>query len=240
MADLRRVVKEHARAVLYVSLFVISLLSVTGALLLPVNEIAKSIAALPFVASLFAALFQLLRDYASLENDRLMQQREHTFMMAATSHMSSVAFDKHVAFSEAYVNALQTLLGELFREGPTKRALELLEPLHEVRREYRLWVSPTVASELDEFESKVTQMGSSLGLWEASQNEYRKGEINTKHLDEAYDIFSELVNMRSDDGSEDEAQLKKDRGYAKVIQHLQTVLGVEKLTQLRDSTLSSS
>src|SRR5690349_14074249 len=104
------------RPALYISLSVIALLSFGAASYLPIDEIARTLSALPFVGALFVALFQILRDHSTFEKDRLTQEREHAFIVAATSHMSQVVFNKHVDFSEAYLKALQDLLGNLFAE----------------------------------------------------------------------------------------------------------------------------
>jgi hypothetical protein len=209
-------------------------------LYLPVGEVLRTITALPFVAALFAALFQIVRDHSSFENDRLKQEREHSFTVAATSHMSTVVFNKHVEFCEAYLKALQDLLGILLAEGPKKKAREHLQPLNELRRTYRLWISPSVAGKLDEFESKVARMAGSLGLWEAGRGTKNYEAGDDKHLDKAYELFSEIMNMDKDKRDDADAESKKIHGYALVIEHLQGILGIETLTELRDTVLRNA
>ena len=225
---------------LYFLLVVVGTASFFATLYLPVGEVLRTITALPFVAALFAALFQIVRDYSSFERDRLQQEREHSFTVAATSHMSTVVFNKHVDFCEAYLKALQDLLGNLLAEGPKKKAREHLQPLYEVRRNYRLWISSSVAGKLDEFESKVARMAASLGLWEARQgtNNYEAGD--DRHLDKAYELFSEIMGMDKDKRDGPDAESKKSRGYSLVIEHLQEILGIETLTELRDRVLRNA
>jgi hypothetical protein len=226
------------RPALYLSLTGIAAVSIAAASYLAHDEIVRTLAALPFVGALFAALFQILRDHSSFEKERLAQAREHAFIVAATSHMSKVVFDKHVEFSEAYLKALQDLLSHLFTEGPKKTAREHLGPLYEARRTYRLWISPAVAERLDEFEMKVAQMAGSLGLWEARRARYEtSGE---KHLDKAYELFSEITNMVPDGGGDAASESKKSHGYALVIEHLQNVLGIGALTTLRDTIVRNA
>lgn len=226
------------RPTLYALLTVVGAVSFLATLYLPIDEVLRTITALPFVAALFAALFQIVRDHSSFEHDRLQQEREHAFTVAATSHMSKVVFDKHVEFCEAYLKALQDLLGNLFARGPTEKAREHLQPLYDVRRNYRLWISLPMAMKLDQFESKVAAMASSLGVWNAQREieTYQTG--NNKYLDEAYKLFEEILNIDKKDNADVES--KKSRGYALVIEHLQEIVGIETLATLRDSVLQNA
>jgi hypothetical protein len=153
--------------------------------------------------------------------------------------MSAVVFDKHVAFSEEYVEKTLNLLGNLTTHGPSKKVLEDVHPLQEVRRKYRLWISPPIGAALDEFESKLIRMGAVFHVFEATKS-YR--EPSDTNLDEAYDIFREIIELREQKKDMDDAELeqKKSRGYARVIEHLQIILGIEKLTELRDTVLDSA
>ncbi|MGR3174434.1 MAG: hypothetical protein ACUZ8N_07525 [Candidatus Scalindua sp.] len=221
------------RLVLYVSLLVIAIASILGAWLLPVNEIIKTIAGLPFVGALFVALFQLARDHSSFLKEAAKQQRDHTFAVAATSHMSKVVFDKHVEFSELYIKELQNILSKLSEMGPTKKGVEYARSLYKVRMEFRLWISPAMAATLDEFENKILRMGTSLGLMESPKG-YDKG------LDDAYDLFAEIMELEKEDSNNPEIESKKHKGCNLVIEHLQDILGIKKLTELRDSVISNS
>ena len=218
------------RVALYVGLAVVGAASFFASLLLPIEATAKTLAALPFVGALFAGLFQILRDHSSFQHDAIIQQREHAFVVAATSHMSRVVFDKHVAFAEEYVEALMKILGTLFEKGP-KVDLNIVDPLHEVRRKYRLWVSAQLASSLDHFESKLLDMVTAKQM---------SNDPDVKHLERqiAYSLFKEILNLKGEQGTE--ATKKRERGYALVIEELQKVLGVEQLTSLRDHVLGAT
>lgn len=220
------------RPLLYISLVAIGAVSFFGAWLLPVNEIVKTIAGLPFVGALFVALFQLIRDHSTFVKETMKQEREHAFVVAAISHMSKVVFDKHVEFGEAYIKKLQEVLGTLFAEGPTKKSMDYVYPLYQVRKDYRLWISSDMASTLDEFEGKIFKMGTSIGSWESMRA--------NKSLDLAYELYSEILDLEKKDPNNPEIEMKKRQGYNHVIKHLQEILGVEKLTKLRDSIISQS
>ena len=227
------------RPALYISLTAVGAASFLGTWLLPINDSVKMVTGLPFVGALFAALFQILRDHSTFEKEMVRQAREHAFVVAATSHMSKVVFDKHVEFAEEYIKEIQDLLKDLFREGPSankRYGLDYVVPLYEVRRKYRLWISPPIAIQLDAFEGKIMSMGASYGLWEASK--YQPG--SSKILDRAYEQFREILELENHESKDPEIELKKRKGYNYVIEYLQEILGIEKLTILRDSIISDS
>lgn len=99
--------------------------------------------------------------------------------------------------------------------------------------EFRLWISPAMAATLDEFENKILRMGTSLGLMESPKG-YDKG------LDDAYDLFAEIMELEKEDSNNPEIESKKHKGCNLVIEHLQDILGIKKLTELRDSVISNS
>ncbi len=221
------------RPILYGSLLAIGVSSLVAAWYLPINEISKSIVALPFVGALFSALFQLIRDKSSFINDTVKQRREHAFVVAATSHMSKVVFDKHVAFGEAYIEELLNVLGKIIAEGPTEKAIGYTQPLYDVRRKYRLWISSDTATALDEFEGKMLKMGTSHLVWAATRGE----DGSHKKLDEANELFLEITHLDKKNRSSPEVKTKEHQGYNLVINHFQEILGIEKLTKLRDTVL---
>jgi hypothetical protein len=93
----------------------------------------------------------------------MMQDREHAFVVAASSHMSQVVFDKHVEFCEAYMTALvDDVLPKLWMHGESEKASVWVESLYAVRRRYRLWVTTAMATRLDDFEGALNRMGAQL------------------------------------------------------------------------------
>lgn len=224
--------KKHLA--LYISLAGVGLVSFLSALFLPISETAKTITGLPFVGALFAALFQLMRDHSTFVKEAEHQRREHAFTIAATSHMSEVVFDKHVEFSEAYVEKLHKLLEKLIPSGPTGEDLELVRPLYAVRKEYRLWISSSMAAVLDEFERKIVKMGSDYHVWEVTGG-------SSKSLERAYELFHEIIGAdEAKDENKPEIEIKKRQSYNHVIEHLQGILGLDKLINLRDRAISGT
>ena len=67
---------------------------------------------------------------------------------------------------------------------------------------------------------------------------YEKGA--DKDLDSAYDLFRELTDVAPEGKDDAEMEQKQIQGYTFVIKHLQSILGVEKLTMLRDTILDTA
>ena len=67
------------------------------------GDVTRAVTALPAAAAVIAAIFQLVRDQAAHDRAIVLQAAQNGFAVGATSHMASVAFDKHVGFSEEYV-----------------------------------------------------------------------------------------------------------------------------------------
>jgi hypothetical protein len=69
---------------------------------------------------------------------------ENAFILSATSHMAQKAFEKHVEFCEKYVQEVNNGLMILFKEGPTKEALNVAQSLSQIRRDFVLWETKDV------------------------------------------------------------------------------------------------
>lgn len=112
---------SHSQKI-YIDVAAVFALSLGLFFLLPSSEFIQSLAAIPLVGSLIAALLQVLRDQATHDRALTMFAAEKLFSIGASSHMANVAFDKHVQFCEKYVQEVQDTLLTLSREGPTKKA----------------------------------------------------------------------------------------------------------------------
>lgn len=210
----------------YVVLGAVAVASIWGANALDVEDWFKQVIALPAVGALFAALFQILRDSNASRNERLLQERDHAFTVAATSHMSQTLFNKQVEFAEAYVDGVLDLLGKIFADGPTKK-LDL-EPLLAIRRKHRLWLTREVTEKLDAFEGDVREMRVLMARYEATT---APQALRDASWQKAHNLFEEVLGLS---GSTSE---KEAKSYIVAIEHLQGVLGIAQLTQRRDEVL---
>jgi hypothetical protein len=85
----------------------------------------------------------------SIERQKAAQSREllesqNAFSVGATSHMATVAFDKHVGFCEEYVEGVYKVLNTLIQDGATEK--------------WALWLTYEIEVKLDQFERRIAQI----------------------------------------------------------------------------------
>ena len=144
---------------IYMVAGVVFVLSFSTATLLPISDTFKGIIAIPCVGSLLGALYQIFKDQAKFEKDQALQQKQHIFNLSVTSHMANVAFDKHVQFSEEYIQKMDECIKLLFEAGPSGQTLNIAEQLMNIRRKHTPWVTKETTSKLCEFENDLAMIG---------------------------------------------------------------------------------
>ena len=221
--------------IFWIGLTVIVSISLGVTFFAPINEIYKGIAALPSVAGLAAALFQLVRDYSAHKRTEALEKRRHLFNLGATSHMANTVFDKHVEFSEKYLAEVHQCVVTLTREGPTREALNHAGNLYTIRVEYTAWITPEIEEKLMPFESAVRQIGAKAGLVSAlDRSEKADSEVRLKAIQEMYDIFSSVMDLEPEVLIDAEATVKE------VKIRVRDILGVDKLVQIREFLINEA
>jgi hypothetical protein len=86
-------------------------------------------------------------------------EMQNAFSMGATSHMATVAFDKYVGFCEEYVEAMSNVLYSVIQAGATEKSLDATD-LSRIRKKWALWLTDDIERKLDEFEHRITRIGS--------------------------------------------------------------------------------
>jgi hypothetical protein len=92
------------------------------------------------------------------QQSRDLQQTQNTFSVGATSHMATVAFDKHIGFCEEYVEEVSKALQALIDNGSAQEPLDV-GSLSRIRQKWALWLTNDIDNELEQFERRVTQLG---------------------------------------------------------------------------------
>nr|WP_315495165.1 hypothetical protein [uncultured Rhodoferax sp.] len=218
------------RTAIYVAIGAIFGVSTLTYILLPDDQFIQQLAALPVVGSLVAALFQILRDQASHEREVLAQASDHRFALGASSHMSDVAFDKHVLFCEEYVAEVFATLDTLFREGPTDKVLPHAASLFQLRRKHAVWLTSLLDVSLQKFERALREIGANDWYLKNSERPSdRQDRVNS-----LYKTFADVLGEENMGASEWQGQpLSPEMAISKVLQGLRHVLGTEELTELR-------
>ncbi len=170
---------------------------------------------------------------ADLAHDRAtaVQAAQNSFALGATSHMANVAFDKHVAFSEEYLEETFNTLRTLFREGPTEKALPHAGNLHQIRLKWALWLTPPIESNLDKFEAAIRRIGADAHFVEVDQAHPDRSKV----IQEMFALYKEVMGRSISDEPKD-----AEHAISKVVEALRRVLGTEELTGLRQTLVARS
>jgi hypothetical protein len=103
---------------------------------------------------------------------------QNTFSMGATSHMATVAFDRHIGFCEEYVEVISRRLYALIEEGPAYRPMNAGD-FSRIRQKWALWLTQDIETELDRFEDHIGRIGAD-GLFLSADGSPESSERNIK------------------------------------------------------------
>lgn len=215
---------------IYLSLTAVFVASMAAASLVPVTEFISGMIVLPGIGALVGALFQIARDSAAFEKHKHLQTDQQVFSLGASSHMSTVAFDKHVSFCEAYLSEVHETIGVLFHEGPTEKAMECAYKLFALKRKYAAWIPKSVALKLEPFENAINEIGVKTHLVSALGAE--SGEARSNALDESYNVFANVMGMEK--LKEDAPDHKEELAVENVKERVREILGINELFEIRN------
>lgn len=222
---------------IYIGLSIVFIASIGTAVLLPVSEFISGMITLPGIGALFGALFQIARDAVAFENQKNLQTDQQVFSLGATSHMSSVAFDKHVEFCEEYMTEVHKTVVILFQEGPTKTAMDCANKLFEIKRKFAAWIPKSVALKLEPFEKALNEIGSKTKLVESLQ-QTDKDEIRIMAIEESYEVFSKVMGIEKLDV--DAPDHKEELAVENVKERIRAILGINDLFEIRNFIIHRS
>jgi hypothetical protein len=92
---------------------------------------------------------------------------QNAFSIGATSHMATVAFDKHIGFCEEYVEAMFSALYSLIQEGTKGKPLEARD-FFRIRQKWALWLTHEIEIKLDRFERDIGKIGAEAQVLDAN------------------------------------------------------------------------
>jgi len=209
----------------YIILGGIIAVSFAAAVLLPVPETFRGIAALPAVGALGTFLLQAI--YLGMEHRLQMRldRERNAFAVAITSHMADVLFDKHVEFSEAYIQAVYRVLDQLYRDGPTKDALELSAKVSDVRRQFAPWLTFDIEQQLSAFEDALARIGAGSGYADTLP----VGPQRTAAFSDVFAAFQSVISH----GKGGTGTPLPPEAARSVVEHVRQILGIQNLLRLR-------
>ena len=208
----------------YIALAVVALASFAGAWLLPTTEFMHGIAASPAIVALISVVYQIFRDHATYEKTLALQRDQQHFTLGITSQMATVVFNKHVAFCEKYIERMQKGLSELFFEGATEKCIAFATDLEDIRFSYRAWLTAEIQEKILPFEETLRKIGG--GSY--SLEHLPLGDKRDRIVEEIEELFNKILDLQTrGEGAE------KKIAATIFMDHLQDLLGVKQLVQLR-------
>jgi len=169
---------------------------------------------------------QLLREEITHQHQCEIQRTQESFSLGATSHMANVAFDKHVAFCEEYLEEMHKIVITLFREGPDEAALDHCKKLYEIRRKYATWITRDLVAALTPYETALRTIGAAAHFVETTR--LTGNERRNEKIDEMHRLFEAVLGEAVGNGEPD-----PERDTDQVMGKLREILGIEELTLMR-------
>jgi hypothetical protein len=203
----------------------------------PENVWIQGAASIPVVATLIATIARIVKDQVDHDRAIFLQDAQNHFALGVRSHMASVAFDKHVLFCEAYAQEAQRTLQTLLQEGPTDKVKPHIERLFEIQKEYDVWLTEKIQSDLEVFESALRELAAAATFEKAVSGTERAGLL----IDKMYEKYAQIMgpeNMGSNKWKD--TKLTNELTTAKVISILRVILGTEGLVAMRKTIASKA
>ena len=208
----------------YSSYFAVFAASLFLSYVIQTNDFFKGFLALPAAGSLIMFLYEAYRDNRMHERSLEIQNRDQDYVLATASHMADVAYDKHVLFCEEYIHRVQSGLQELFRDGPTYKALDFGRELVNIRQRHASWLTKEIEAKLKPFEEALIEIGAKEGLIDRLP----AGEQRTAAVEKVYKTFGLILEFERYENEREESI-----AISNIIEYIRGILGITILTELR-------
>lgn len=202
---------------------------------LRIGGLLQDLASIPLYGALLAVVVTIVRDDAAHQRTLLAADHQNRFVLGGSSHMASVAFDKHVEFCEEYVHEADAVLAAIFREGPSEKSVFHAGTLFAVRRKHAVWITEKIDEKLASFEAALRQMGVSAGYVASTIGDATTYD-RQEHINQKYKIFAQLTGSDEWRGE----TLTDELAITSQIKYLRTVLGTEDLNYMRQTLVMNA
>lgn len=184
------------------------------------NEVFENITKIPGIMALVLVLYKSWKD-------EQLQNKQQDFILGTASHMAEVAYNKHVKFSEEYVNRIQRGFQELLRDGASPKVMNIGGDLVRIRQKHSAWLTSELENKLKPFEQVLIEIGTNEHYLLITARE-GMNDNKRKVIDKIYKSLG-LVLGNEKPSNDDEAELRIDRAIDKI----RDILGIKALTKLR-------
>lgn len=157
-----------------------------------------------------------------------LQHEQQVFNLGAMSHMASTVFDKHVEFSELYIEKVMEAFHYLRSNRDSEKALGFAGELTKLRFKFAAWLTKDIDSQLIRFEDKLRTLGANSEYIKMPKGEGTIQEHRDQAARELLEILSAFTSWKEPSDSHPEVQLDYIQNA------LRDVLGVNKLVKIRE------
>jgi hypothetical protein len=206
---------------------VVSIVAFLAAFFLPATDMMKAAIASPGILGLLGVIYQLMRDEAAFERSLKIQSQQQIFGLGASSHMANKVFDKHVEFCEKYLAEVNNIAIKLFREGPTKEAVNLANGLYTLKLEYAAWLTDEISVSLFPFEQALRELGASQGFIDSTINDQRYSKERQKRITQVHDDYLKILNISKEKEPEPNVAIES------IVRKARNILDLDELVWLR-------
>jgi hypothetical protein len=213
---------------IYIWIIIIAFALLSAAVFFKDNVFVANLLSLLATGGIASFFYQIYHHARAEEHEREMQEKRDMFELGASSHMANTAFNKHLKFCEEYIKCVDDGISSLYRNGPSVDVGKTFTLLMEIRRKYAIWINKNIGDNLRPFENALMDMFQG----ENRLKSLPVGEKRTKVVEETSALFEKILITKEDD-KEKEKELKRDY----ILDHLQRVLGIDKLYILRQEIL---
>jgi hypothetical protein len=218
--------------VVYVISSVVIVASICLVMFLPVSDSIRIYFSLPGIAGLFSLLVQGWRDQIAHERALEIQQKQHDFDLAVASHMANVVFDKQVGFCEEYTQKLYVFFQNMFRDGPSKDAIDCADELMKIRLKYSPWISLELINSIIPYEKALREIGR-LSVLE-SQITGQGKQMEPGIIYRIDKVFLDFLGLNIED------QKEKLSAPDIILEHVRDLLDVKNLETIRHKAIRSA
>lgn len=215
----------------YLVLFSVFAVSLLTAGFSPAADTIRAFLGFPALAAVGGMFLTLYRDDKAHKRSLEIQSRHQDFDFGAASHMANVAFDRHVAFSEAYLERLMQGLGTIMTVSPGVEIAALGSDLADIRRKHLAWVASDTDLLLTGFEHLLKKTGTLAHVLESIE----VGDTRSQLVEE---MFAGLITLHDTSTPADDPA--RGLASARIIGNLRTLLGIDELTMLRKQILRAA
>ena len=173
-------------------------------------------------------------EYFKKEIQSELQHEQQTFNLGAMSHMAGTVFDKHVQFTELYIEKVMETFHYLRANRNSEKAIEFAGNLTKLRFRFAAWLTNEIDQQLIKFEDKLRTLGANSEYIKTPKGESTIQEHRDEAARELLEILSAFTSWKETSTNHPEVQLSY------IQNSLRDVLGVNKLVNIRELIVNNA